>query len=183
MMAGYSVWMISLFLLVSLSYGRPYYDIIDEGYRSPDTFAQQMIDRHNVLRAKHCAPPLTWSPKAARAAQRWARHLANIGSLQHGDHSGMGQNLAFVSGQPCDGACFTDLWYDEIRDYNFNAPGFSPKTVHFTQVVWKSTTQIGVGHVSLWQKTFVVANYIPPGNVWGGFAANVERPVCGLDEQ
>lgn len=35
--------------------------------------------------------------------------------------------------------------YSEIKDYNFGNPGFSQGTGHFTQVVWKGSTEIGVG--------------------------------------
>lgn len=27
-----------------------------------------------------------------------------------------------------------DMWYEEVKDYNFSRPGFSSKTGHFTQV-------------------------------------------------
>lgn len=33
--------------------------------------------------------------------------------------------------------------YDEVVNYNFTMPGFSPSTGHFTQVVWKSSSQLG----------------------------------------
>ena len=29
--------------------------------------------------------------------------------------------------------------------YNWNLPGFAEKTGHFTQLVWKETTQVGCG--------------------------------------
>lgn len=36
-------------------------------------------------------------------------------------------------------------WYAEIRDYRFQSTGsFSPKTGHFTQVVWKGSRRLGV---------------------------------------
>ena len=32
--------------------------------------AKAVVDAHNRLRAKHCAPPLSWSAKVAASAQR-----------------------------------------------------------------------------------------------------------------
>ena len=36
-------------------------------------------------------------------------------------------------------------FYDEIKLYNYDSPGFSMGTGHFTQVVWKETSHVGVG--------------------------------------
>ena len=48
---------------------------------------------------------------------------------------------------------------------------------HFTQVVWKSSTKMGVGKArSQGGWTYVVANYSPPGNYQGQFTANVLPP-------
>ena len=65
----------------------------------------------------------------------------------------------------------------EIQKYNFNNPGFASGTGHFTQVVWAETREIGIGKASVDGQTFVVANYIPAGNVVGreNFEKNVQR--------
>lgn len=34
-------------------------------------------------------------------------------------------------------------WYDEVSLYDYNNPGFSHATGHYTQVVWVATTDIG----------------------------------------
>jgi len=45
---------------------------------------------------------------------------------------------------------------------------------HFTQVVWKSTKEMGIGKaVAANGWVFVVASYRPAGNMMGAFAANV----------
>ena len=56
----------------------------------------------------------------------------------------------------------TFLWYDEINDpgYDYNKPGFSMGTGHFTQVVWENCTYVGHGIVN----GYVCARYNPPGN-------------------
>jgi len=51
-------------------------------------------------------------------------------------------------------------------------------TGHFTAVVWRSTTHLGIGVAynprARWY--VVVANYAPPGNVMGQFRENVLPP-------
>lgn len=53
---------------------------------------------------------------------------------------------------------------------------------HFTQVVWNSTTNVGLGIARQDSENshlvVVVANYAPGGNVLGRFKDNVSRPVA-----
>lgn len=47
---------------------------------------------------------------------------------------------------------------------------------HFTQVVWKESTQLGVGMATDGIKVFVVGQYRPAGNTKGSFYQNVLPP-------
>jgi hypothetical protein len=78
------------------------------------------------------------------------------------------------------GKVATQSWYDEIKDYSFSKPAFSAKTGHFTQVIWKGSTRLGVGlgFSSDKRKVYVVTNYSPPGNMQGSFPQNVASPSC-----
>lgn len=89
-----------------------------------------------------------------------------------------------------------DAWAVESDKYRYSPPtGFSEKTGHFTQLVWKATTDVGCGvadcSANLDDKNgdgkavgwFLVCEYWPPGNVVGDhneyFKENVE-PVVSL---
>jgi hypothetical protein len=78
------------------------------------------------------------------------------------------------------GSKATQSWYDEIKDYNFDQPGFSMQAGHFTQVVWKGSKQLGVGiaFANNGNKAVVVANYYPPGNYQGQFPQHVFPAQC-----
>lgn len=68
-----------------------------------------------------------------------------------------------------------DLWYNERLLFDFERPNFSPLTGHFTQIVWKSTTDLGCG-VAISKQTgniYAVCHYNQPGNVDGQFQMNV----------
>lgn len=65
---------------------------------------------------------------------------------------------------------------------NFVDPFQLSPSGHFTQVVWNSTTNVGLGIARQDSENshlvVVVANYAPGGNVLGRFKDNVSRPVA-----
>lgn len=137
-----------------------------------------MLAAHNKLRDKHESSHLQWSRPAAAKAKEWARSLSDSGKLQHGNNEGMGQNLAYKSGQELTAQEVADMWYQESSEYDYNKPGFSSNTGHFTQMVWGNTTHMGAALVVSGNRSYVVANYMPPGNITnpGQFEKNVRRP-------
>jgi glioma pathogenesis-related protein 2 len=136
-----------------------------------------LLNAHNNFRAKHCVPAMTWSDSLAASAQQWASGCKmNGGAFVH---SGVpGENLRWSSppGGQGDGAV-TASWYNEIGNYNFNNPGFSPATGHFTQVVWAGSTQLGCAKAVCGNFDYWVCRYSPAGNITGQFPANV-KPLC-----
>lgn len=74
------------------------------------------------------------------------------------------------------------MWYAEMQCYEPHFGGEPPKNKisnygHFSQMVWKKSRKIGAAFVYSADNTlYLVANYDPPGNVIGAFAANVLAP-------
>jgi uncharacterized protein YkwD len=136
---------------------------------------------------------MTISNSANNTAQTWAQYLAANGLLQHSaanQRNNAGENLyVYYTTAPSissDSLANTAVqsWYYEVKAYNYNSPGFSSATGHFTQVVWKSSTQLGCGAArgtktmngTKFNAFYVVCHYIPAGNVQGQFPANVLKP-------
>jgi uncharacterized protein YkwD len=142
------------------------------------TDAQALLDAHNRVRARHCAPALTWSPKLAEFAQQWANSLRAQGCKFGHSNGRYGENLAAGSTRSLDAQAVTAMWYDEIKLYNFASGAFSMETGHFTQVVWKGTTQLGCATTSCRGMDIWVCEYDPPGNVQGQFRQNVLPAGC-----
>uniref|UniRef100_A0A8C4PYA3 SCP domain-containing protein n=1 Tax=Eptatretus burgeri TaxID=7764 RepID=A0A8C4PYA3_EPTBU len=142
--------------------------------QTKDEFEVEFLERHNELRARHGAAPLSLTPKLNTDAQEWADHLAKSGKLEH-SNTIHGENLYWKTGSDATGKAAVDSWYSEIKDYNFQSPGYQPNTGHFTQVVWCDTLNVGVGKAFTKGQVFVVAQYDPPGNMIGGdsFERNV----------
>ncbi|XP_067431491.1 GLI pathogenesis-related 2 [Thunnus thynnus] len=144
------------------------------------SFKQEFLETHNAYRAKHGAQPLTYNSELNAAAQKWADHLLQIGSMKHSktEDSEMkdGENISQMSSSAplkLTGKEAVESWYNEIKDYNWSRPGYSGSTGHFTQVVWKESTELGVGLATDGKKVFVVGQYRPAGNMRGCFEKNV----------
>lgn len=136
----------------------------------------------NQYRARCQAPPMTYSATAAAFSQTWATQLATTNTFKHSGSALYGENLAYFQGYGTDPMTLIKLsideWYNEISSYNFNNPGFSDATGHFTCLVWVASTSFGIG-IAINPSTGaadIVLNTSPPGNVLGQFAANVLAP-------
>lgn len=68
-------------------------------------------------------------------------------------------------------------WYDEMKQYTWNSePKASFKAAQFSQMVWKSSKELGIGVGRTKSgKVIVVASYYPRGNIIGQFLNNVRR--------
>lgn len=126
------------------------------------TEIEKVLTQHNDFRKLHSAPALTWNNQLAQFASQYANRCV----FQH-SRDKYGENLA--AGYPSLSAAI-HAWYDEAKSYFYMFPGFSKRTGHFTQLVWKSTTQLGCGYAACNGKNgtpgiFLVCEYNPPGNV------------------
>lgn len=125
---------------------------------------ETVLSVHNQFRAWHHGEPLMWDDRLASYAERHASQC----QFKH-SHLGFGENIA--AGYPS----VTDAinsWYGEVKNYSYLAPGFSYKTGHFTQVVWRETKRIGCANVACNGSKgtpghFLVCEYSPAGNVLG----------------
>ena len=140
--------------------------------------AEVLVAAHNRVRAKHCAGPLAWSSKLAQVAQQWANSLRDQGCAFGHSKGSYGENLAAGSTGLLDPESVVKMWYDEVAHYKFPNGGFSMKTGHFTQVVWRSTTHVGCGRSQCKGMDIWVCEYDPPGNWEGQYRENVLPPGC-----
>jgi hypothetical protein len=124
-----------------------------------------ILQNINNIRNTHQAPPVTWDNGLATTALNWAIYMNDNNVFKH-SNSNYGENLAYIMRERNNNTAINTaikLWYDENTQYNYNTPGFSMTTGHFTQLVWVGTKQIGAGVLN----GYVVMEYNPPGNYIG----------------
>jgi pathogenesis-related protein 1 len=165
--------LLSLFLaLAAVSQGQVPSVPSDTGSKVPQAQAQAALDFHNKVRKDVGAPPLQWSPELAAAAQKWAQHLAsdNNCGLSHTPNDPHGENLFGGSGAPYTALDASKDWYGEIKQYKYGPVTYQnfSATGHYTQMVWNTTTKVGIGQATCSGGGIVIAaEYDPHGNVIG----------------
>ncbi|XP_048585404.1 uncharacterized protein LOC116613264 isoform X3 [Nematostella vectensis] len=140
---------------------RPLYDQASED----DIAIKEGMLAHNSFRLLHHVQPLQWNETLADEAQRIAKTIANDPESFQGESPG--ENIAQIWHDfPHAPLKASNIWYSERKDYSFAYPTYSDKTRHFSQMVWKGTSQVGLGLAMSPSEKYkiVVALYWPLGN-------------------
>ncbi|KAF6201238.1 hypothetical protein GE061_005685 [Apolygus lucorum] len=141
-------------------------------------FSEELLNTHNEYRAIHNVPPLKINHKLSTLAQEWVERLTQIGIAEGRPNNQFGENIYF-SRWASDARSVCASWYKEGKHFKY---GKEPEAVpvsssNFTQMIWKSTTFIGIGKATSWANvTYVVCNYKTKGNVKGEFLKNILSP-------
>jgi len=145
-------------------------------FSAPATLAidkNLILAEHNRYRAEVGVPPLTWSDKLAEGAQRWANTIAAVDQMKHSGTSGVGENLAYYSVTRASLTDMIGMWAKEKAYFqqgtfpSVSRNGNWLSVAHYTQMVWRRTTQVGCGIGNSGKNDFLVCWYSPQGNFVG----------------
>lgn len=138
-------------------------------------FTSAILNSTNFFRSEHNATAVTYNSTLSAFASDYLASDTTCNFAHSGGPYGENIALGCSDAQSC-----VDAWGDERQYYDYNNPGFSEQTGHFTQLVWKNTTAVGCGSklcgTSGW---FLVCEYWPRGNVIGEFATMVGKQING----
>lgn len=144
-------------------------------------FNQRLLAAHNAERAALGIPPLQWNDRLAADARGWADELAKTGKFEHSpDTPGeepQGENLWAGTPRAFSPEAMVRLWVSEKRDYRpgvfpYNSRSGDVENVgHYTQLIWRSSRQVGCASAVGAREEFLVCRYSEAGNVYG------ERPA------
>jgi pathogenesis-related protein 1 len=143
-----------------------------------------IIAAHNKWRAQVGVEGLSYSPTLEISAQAWADNLkqTNRCQMRHSKPEGRyGENLYWASAltwsdgrrelQKVSSEMPVNSWGSEKRDYNYvkNTCKSGKMCGHYTQMVWKASTQVGcaIAVCEDSQDQVWVCQYQPTGN-WVG---------------
>ncbi|HEY9853133.1 MAG TPA: CAP domain-containing protein [Leptolyngbyaceae cyanobacterium] len=131
-----------------------------------------ILATHNQYRREIGIASLQWSENLANSAQTWANHLASINSMRHSS-TRYGENLWSGTPNAYSQIEMVNAWGEQKKYFIPNRPvphtcqGGWHRCGHYTQIIWKNTTQVGCGLARGRQRDYLVCQYNPPGNFVG----------------
>jgi len=136
--------------------------------------AKEILDAHNFYRSQVGIPPLAWSNDLASQAQQWANYLSANRLFKHSGAQGEGENLWMGTSRRFSFTQMVGSWGNERQYFvrgifpNVSNTGNWADVGHYTQIVWRNTTQVGCAVVEGSDgNTRLVCRYSPPGNFTG----------------
>ena len=141
-------------------------------------YRESALQKHNMLRKKHGAEDLKLNEELNQIAQNYAEKILNyegqkVFPINLYKDSLLGENILLSKKEDPEKICMK--WYNECKKYDFGSNKYQKGTVHFTQLVWKATKEIGFGFYYNNDNFCSVALYYPCGNTLGEFSKNVEK--------
>ncbi|XP_008796970.1 pathogenesis-related protein PRB1-3-like [Phoenix dactylifera] len=130
---------------------------------------QDFVSAHNAARAAVGVGSVSWDDTVAAYAQNYANQRISDCQLKHSGGP-YGENLFGGSGADFTAADAVNSWVDEKQwyDYNTNTCAAGHECGHYTQVVWRDSTNIGCARVTCNSGAiFIICDYKPPGNFVG----------------
>ena len=134
----------------------------------------EILDAHNAYRAEVGVPGLSWSSSLANSAQAWADYLADANIIEHSQANGYGENIWAGTRDAYSLTDMVNSWGSEKRYFIPNQPFPNLSTTgnwvdvgHYTQIVWRNTTEVGCGLSRSSNMDVFVCQYTPSGNFSG----------------
>jgi hypothetical protein len=141
---------------------------------SPDDLAKRVLATHNAERARLGIPPLKWSDALAVHAAKWADHLASLPDIEHDETLDVeGENLWRGTKGAYTPEDMVTLWIDERKAFkqgkfpDVSITGQFADVGHYTQLIWRSTAEVGCAVRAAGDDEILVCRYMEGGNIEG----------------
>lgn len=136
----------------------------------------------NAYRAIHQSGPLAYNDTITEYSQTWASYLSSNNVFYNSGSKDYGEIISYIRGNELLPTLkkSIDGWYNEIASYDFLKGEFSPETAKLTCLLWKGSTQFGLGVAVSGESVIFVFNTAPLGNYTNQMKENVLAPILNL---
>jgi len=138
-----------------------------------DPMIAEILNAHNKYRSELNIPALRWSDNLAKNAKAWTDRLASEKKMYHSSRTGEGENLWMGDAGHYSFTKMVDSWGREKKYYkdgtfpDVSTSGSWADVGHYTQIIWRDTTEVGCAKSTGGGKDYFACRYSPPGNYMG----------------
>eukprot|EP01023_Acetabularia_acetabulum_P011774 TRINITY_DN15487_c0_g1_i2.p1 TRINITY_DN15487_c0_g1~~TRINITY_DN15487_c0_g1_i2.p1 ORF type:complete len:622 (-),score=58.55 TRINITY_DN15487_c0_g1_i2:256-2121(-) len=143
-------------------------------------FASNWVDNHNKFRDLHCVPGMSWDEGLYQAALSLSSECTYTESSQYGQNFYRASGYGSLDDIQDPIGYIVNYWYEQgvQNGFDLTNPAFLPDAGTTTQVIWKSSVQVGCA----WKECadnwlYVNCLYNLPGNIVSDFESNIQ-PLC-----
>lgn len=139
-------------------------------------FGRALLREQNQARADVGVAPLRWNEALAGAAKDWANELARRGRIEHASaevRGNQGENLWTGTAGRFGAEQMIEAFVSEKRYFrndpmpDISTTGRWQDVGHYSQIVWRNTTDVGCAITRGGGNDYLVCRYSPSGNVIG----------------
>ncbi len=136
----------------------------------------RLLAAHNWERSAAGLPKLQWNEQLAADARAWADTLGRTGRFEHAPRkrgAPQGENLWAGTRGYYSPEAMVGLWIAEKRNFrpgrfpNNSRTGRVADVGHYTQLMWRSSQQVGCAVATGAAEDVLVCRYSTPGNILG----------------
>ncbi|XP_007503133.2 glioma pathogenesis-related protein 1 isoform X1 [Monodelphis domestica] len=150
-----------------------------------EDFIKECVDIHNKLRSSVSPKAsnmlkMSWDPDLAKTARAWAKRCEfkhniylDTAKMAHPTFNPVGENMWTGSLGQFTPTVAIQMWYDEVKNYDYQTQKCTGVCGHYTQVVWANSYKIGCavqfcpkvkGFGALSNGAHFLCDYGPAGN-------------------
>ncbi len=128
----------------------------------------EIVSKHNYYRQMYSVPEIIFDPILSDYSEQRANSIINVESFEHVSNCPYGENL-YCSYDLDNVSNCVDKWMSESANWNEMENNWMEDGLgHFSQVVWRGSTNLGIGKSYMSNGLLViVCNYYPSGNLVG----------------
>ncbi len=137
-------------------------------------FITAMLNGQNKYRNELGITDLKWNATLAEEAREWGVYLAAKNKFEHSRGlKNQGENLWMGTASAYSLEDMTSSWGNEKQFFkpaafpDCSTNGSWHTVGHYTQIIWRNTTEVGCALVSNNKADYLVCRYNPAGNIMG----------------